>query len=363
MFLGSFGKPFCSNLLAKAHKRNALCAYIRSPVNIQQVIIEGLRQQLYHHEYIVLPGFGGFVLKYRPAHFSATGLQLLPPSRTVGFNSQLRQNDGILSSWLQSTHGFTAAEANAHLDDFAAYCRSVLSHRRRLTLPGIGFFHLDLEDNLGFEPQADQNFLAESFGLAPLNMPEPFEVRETKRKVVFEDRRPAPAQKPAAGTRKILAVASASMLILITLVILLPQGAFKGEFQSAVFGSNVQKTYQPVAYQPLDLVEPDTVTMIKTQQGEAVKLGELLFPVGNEEAAKAVSNARYEIVLGCFSIEGNAEKLVRRLKRQGISSEISIHLHRGMHVVIMKQLGTRSEALQLLPQAQSVVKGAWIRNL
>src|SRR6478609_428978 len=154
-----------------------------------------MKEQLFSNNYLVLPGFGGFVLKSRASHFSASGGSLLPPSKTVSFNSQLKQNDGIMALWLQNKLNCTAKEALAHLAEFAEFCTGVLSAKRRLTLEGLGFFFIDFENNICFEPQQDANFLGESFGLAPISLkpliaeaPEKFKESSIK-EPVFVDRR------------------------------------------------------------------------------------------------------------------------------------------------------------------------------
>src|SRR5688572_27641542 len=131
-------------------------------MNVQQTIISGIREQLFFHEYLVLPGFGGFVLQSAPSHFSPSGSLLIPPSKTLSFNSQLKQNDGILARWLEKKLGCSMIEATAHLKDFTEFCSGILSVKRRLNLEGIGFFYLDFENNICFEPKQDSNFLTAS---------------------------------------------------------------------------------------------------------------------------------------------------------------------------------------------------------
>src|SRR5437868_7519242 len=141
-------------------------------MNVQQTIIKGIKEQLFRNDYLVLPNFGGFVLKSSPSRFSASGGLLIPPTKTVTFNVQLKQNDGILAIWLQNTLGCTSNEALAHLKDFSEFCSGILNAKRRLTLEGIGFFYLDFENNVCFEPQQDSNFLTRSFGLTPVSIRE-----------------------------------------------------------------------------------------------------------------------------------------------------------------------------------------------
>ena len=139
-------------------------------MNIHQHIIEGIKEQLFLNDYLVLPNFGGFVLKSKPTSYGLSSQMLMPPTKTVGFNIQLKQNDGILNNWLQEKLKCSKQEATQHLLDFANFCNSVLQSKRRLSLSGIGFFYLDFENNIGFEPSQDVNFNTQSFGLSAIQL-------------------------------------------------------------------------------------------------------------------------------------------------------------------------------------------------
>ncbi|MEI6020691.1 MAG: hypothetical protein WCR21_06145, partial [Bacteroidota bacterium] len=161
-------------------------------MNIHQHIIAGIQEQLFLNDYLVLPNFGGFVLKTQRASVGASGLSIHPPLKTVGFNVQLKQNDGILTHWLQQQINCSKSEASQHLLDFSNFCNGVLQSKRRLSLAGIGFFYLDFENNICFEPAQDNNFYTESFGLSAIQLNPIIEVpkveKTIERAVKFEDR-------------------------------------------------------------------------------------------------------------------------------------------------------------------------------
>ncbi|MBK7666303.1 MAG: hypothetical protein IPJ32_02560 [Sphingobacteriaceae bacterium] len=68
---------------------------------VQKAIINGISELLYNHDYVVVPGFGGFVSRNQLSHYSVNKEVLNPPSKKILFNVQLKQNDGILASWLK----------------------------------------------------------------------------------------------------------------------------------------------------------------------------------------------------------------------------------------------------------------------
>jgi hypothetical protein len=340
-------------------------------LNTQQIIIKGLREQLFLHDFIVLPGFGGFVLKKMPARFGGTDNVLLPPSKVVGFNAQLRQNDGIMVSWLTATLGCTTAQSLTHLEDFAGYCREVLNARRRLTIPELGFFFLDTEGNTCFEPRHDVNFLTSAFGLPnlhikPLEQPraEPMMRRAPLQPAVVRERRTVPY-------RRIAAPAIAAVLVASLIILLVTNRTFSGNLMAAFTGP-ATTTYIPMTYEPLRLeggqghvqayvAGSDGIATIILFDGKTVSVR-----VNGESGAKPVARrgkGEFEIVTGCFSVHANAVKMAARLKRRNLPAAISPVLQRGMHVVTIADFTTKDSAAALLQQIKSEFPSAWIRSV
>jgi len=60
---------------------------------------------LREHEYVIIPGFGGFTLHHVPAKQNASHV-FTPPSKVPSFNPLLNQDDGMLKHALISTSVF-----------------------------------------------------------------------------------------------------------------------------------------------------------------------------------------------------------------------------------------------------------------
>ena len=135
-------------------------------MNLHSKIVEGIKQLLHEQDYVVVPNFGGFVTQVHFSQYLIDKNILTPPGKIISFNKQLRQNDGVLAFWLQSNMQITADVAMKHILEFSDYCQQVLNAKRRLSLDNLGFFYLDLENNICFEPKNDSNYLLDSFGLS-----------------------------------------------------------------------------------------------------------------------------------------------------------------------------------------------------
>lgn len=356
-------------------------------MNVQQTIIKGIKEQLFFNNYLVLPGFGGFVLKSRPAHFSASGGLLLPPSKTVSFNAQLKQNDGILAIWLQNKVSCSADEALGHLQDFSGFCTGILNAKRRLSLEGIGFFYLDFENNICFEPQQDSNFLSSSFGLAPVSIKElEPEIAGIKTGSVFIDRRPHIQEAPEKPVKlrnykKLINPAMFGIILICLLALLVSNSTIKGELRSSVFGENLKGVYTPLSYPELVIaataLKNDTYVAdangiatidLESEKTLAVKVTGSFLHTGSpisfkpERTTTARRIAKFEIVLGCFTLSSNAKRMVRKLSGQNIRAAISGKNAKGMYVVSNGNFDTKEEALRKLQDLKNNFPHAWIKQ-
>ena len=154
---------------------------------VQKTIINGISELLYTHDYVVVPGFGGFVSRHQLAHYSLNRDVLNPPSKKILFNVQLKQNDGVLASWLKEKISCDFNAATQHIEEFAAHCKALLETKHRLEFENLGLFYLDFEKNICFEPKTDVNFLIESFGLSSITLKE-IEKEEKVKVIETKDR-------------------------------------------------------------------------------------------------------------------------------------------------------------------------------
>lgn len=357
-------------------------------MNVQQTIINGIKEQLFLNNYLVLPNFGGFVLKLRAAHFSTSGGLLMPPSKTVSFNVQLKQNDSILAVWLQNVMNISADESLRHLHDFAEFCSGVLNAKRRLSLDGIGFFYLDFENNICFEPQQDSNFLSSSFGLAPLAIKElDQESQPLKKETVFVDRTIAQTesiQKIAPVKRSYRRIVSPLILFVLffgLLAFVVSNSKISGELRSSLFGTESKNNYSPISYSDLNIsalphksstyiADANGIAALELEKGvkfwvKAVETGITTTDLSSTESLHAVSSNKknkFEIVLGCFTQLNNAKRMVKKVSKYEIRVKLSGKNAKGMYVVSNGSFDTKEEALSQLQQIQDNFPNAWIKK-
>ena len=124
---------------------------------------------LLRHNCVVVPSFGGFVAKQTPASIDKVNGIMLPPKKSLLFNRQLINNDGLLIASFAKEMGFTFDEAAAKVQTLVENWSQALNEGERVVIDKVGFLFLDQEKNIGFEQDRYFNLLLHSFGLGTVH--------------------------------------------------------------------------------------------------------------------------------------------------------------------------------------------------
>jgi hypothetical protein len=125
---------------------------------------------LYEHDCVVVPGFGGLVANYRSAKLNKQTHRIAPPSKHIGFNGHLKNNDGLLVAYLATMLECSYKDAQSRIESHVAEWQSMLQRDGRLFWERIGTFFFDKGGQLQFIPEEQENFLMSSFGLLPVQL-------------------------------------------------------------------------------------------------------------------------------------------------------------------------------------------------
>jgi hypothetical protein len=362
-------------------------------MNVHAQIVDGIKTLLHQQEYVVIPQFGGFVTQVHFSKYLVEKNILTPPGKIISFNKQLRQNDGVLAFWLQDKLKVSAEVALQHITEFSDYCSQVLRTKRRLNLENLGFFYLDLENNMCFEPKNDSNYLLDSFGLTPVILNELSEPvtdlsngKIEKKEVEFIDRQIEPVKQELPVKRKrnlrpLAYLALGGSILFFSLAALVTINKSEGPLLSGIFGNDAARSYKPIAYTELVLEKTDAETKAYVPNSEGVAVIDIgsnksIAVRMNEDVETSVKKnthrrvnasnntyaGKFQIVVGCFNEKNNAEKMVRKLKRDNVKAGISGINARGMHVVSCAGFDTKDSALTFLQEIKANFPNAWIKS-
>lgn len=134
-------------------------------LTVEQLIGDLLLQ----HNCVIVPSFGGFVAQRTSAKIDSAKGVIIPPKKSVLFNKQLINNDGLLIAALSQANSIpyseAAEEVQVHINEWEAR----LQMGGRITIDRVGNLFYDQERNLCFEQDRFYNLLLESFGLSSVH--------------------------------------------------------------------------------------------------------------------------------------------------------------------------------------------------
>ncbi|MFA7275003.1 MAG: SPOR domain-containing protein [Crocinitomicaceae bacterium] len=133
------------------------------------ILEEAIVNLLLRHNCVVVPSFGGFVAQSTSAVIDMRSGIMQPPRKSVLFNRQLMNNDGLLIAHLSKQEGLEYASAEQLLKENVDNWNARLKEGQRVSIDKIGHLYLDAERNISFEQDRFFNLLLQSYGLSKVH--------------------------------------------------------------------------------------------------------------------------------------------------------------------------------------------------
>jgi hypothetical protein len=142
---------------------------------------------LLRHNCVIVPSFGGFVARQVSARVDFSTGKMQPPSKSLLFNRQLINNDGLLITEFAQQNGISYETAFAQVRELVSGWNAQLQLGQRIELDRVGKLFLDSERNLCFEQDRYFNLLLESFGLGQVHFLSEEDVRIAEHTIRVEE--------------------------------------------------------------------------------------------------------------------------------------------------------------------------------
>lgn len=321
-----------------------------------------IKDLLYSNDCVVLPGLGGFIAKYKGATLNTSLHTIYPPQKTIGFNPQIKENDGLLISALCALNDCAYSEGKAELESWVKEQSNTLLRGEKLSWKGIGILFQDRLGKIQFIPDSKGNFSVESFGLEKIILvPVEREIQEpvTAEVSVLEKR-------AAQGSKWIWKAAAVLALPILGVgIFALSHKIESTDWQYASFKLLGTKsriaTYTPDASRTIP-------TYIVTEEIEIAPVAEPSELVVNNPSQVvsteviSTTKKKYEIIVGAFAVSDNAKRLVRDLKKKGFDASLSSKKG-NLQLVSSGSVDNYDEALQQLDAAKTKISSSsWLKE-
>lgn len=107
---------------------------------------------LLSNDCVIVPEFGGFMAHHATAMYNEEEGLFLPPSRTLGFNPQLKINDSLLVQSYVEAYDISYPEALRLINEEVEEIKQCVENEGECELRNIGILRMNNEGNYDFQP-------------------------------------------------------------------------------------------------------------------------------------------------------------------------------------------------------------------
>ncbi|QIA06870.1 HU domain-containing protein [Draconibacterium halophilum] len=128
---------------------------------------------LLQHYIVIIPGLGAFVSEYHPADINNESDEIKPPSKTISFNQQLKNNDGVLVGHIAEKLHIPHFNALVRIEKERDEMLFKLDKGDEVFIEGVGTLSHNEKGEIIFQASEEENLLLDSFGLGAMSISEP----------------------------------------------------------------------------------------------------------------------------------------------------------------------------------------------
>lgn len=158
------------NMLIKYNNYEANNNFIFLPLPYMIQLSHHIEYLLLESDCVIVPGLGGFVAYYSHASYMEKESEFHPPYRTIGFNPELKINDGLLAESYMSVYGIDFGEANKRIDNDVDELLTILHDDGRIEFVNIGLLCYNVEGKYEFKPYENKLVSPLLYGLSTFNI-------------------------------------------------------------------------------------------------------------------------------------------------------------------------------------------------
>jgi len=344
-----------------------------------------IKELVIEKECVIVPGLGGFIARDRSSVIENNGTKILPPGKVVSFNSVIKDNDGLLASYISKVEGISYKEAMSYIDMIVLDWREQLSRGEVVRLEMIGELHNGREGCIEFFPYNELNSI-ESYGLMPVYVSP---LRRRNQFLFYGER------DVNVNVKLVMRYAASVILFALVLFMFLTnEGISKysayswlmnirgwynnsGKEGNVVYKERVNDIYMDssVVVEEADIDEEfllhsgmddinsrgkligghnENVVLSRNDNGEKM-LGVRSNSVGVEE-----KKSEYHLISGVFSDINNANNYIMELRDKGFTGYIIDTTDTKMYRVSIGSFEYSSDAISFMNSVKGKLGGVWI---
>ena len=318
-----------------------------------------IRELLFGHDCVIIPGFGGFIGNYVSARIDRNSGTFYPPVKQISFNRNISHNDGLLVGRISASMKLNYRDARNLVEEFVNDLKRKIDRGEKVVFDNIGTFINNEEGNVLFEPDTNVNYHLDSYG---------FESFQYLPAGGFDVRKRIVKYPPKESIRRIsvkkLLWRAAIVIPLLAIMVAIPVkiDLFKARIETTTLNPLVTAELEHNKSAIDDAkaeanVKEDSFPLIK----ESVEI-KAVEPVDSKiilPAEPAGPQAGYFIITGSFKSEENALVQIRKLRTDGFAPEV-VAASNGFYRVSAMLCGDIGTALLKIDSIAKKYPGSWV---
>lgn len=306
------------------------------------------------HDCVIIPDFGGFVLSHEGASFMKDG-SVLPPKITIGFNSQLKSNDGLLAESYMTMYSIPYDEACKRINEAVTRLNTILGMRHPVQMARLGKLFLDENGSLSFEPNDNLSvFHPETFGLGTVNL----------RRLSYIEEETTKVKRTVYLKRALVGVGAAAAAIIMFFVASTPVPQNVTTQKSSFFTDLIPSVTERVdASENVEVKkETSSVSVREIEVDPVVSKVENMPETGiGKYKANAVGDRNYFVIVGGATSGNEANNLMEKFREQGLEvSAIKSRLRIRIYVASFSTREAAEDYLVSFKHSHPDMKDAWV---
>lgn len=283
-----------------------------------------IRDLLFGHDCVIIPGFGGFIGNYTPARLDRSTGTFHPPVKQISFNRNLDHNDGLLIKEISAVTGVNYGDARNMAEEYASGIRKKLDRGEKVVMEDIGSFILNHEGNVQFEPLTGINYNLDSFGLESLQCI-PLEGYDVKRKIPgIHPVRPKQYSLRKYVWRAAVLIPFAAAVFFVSTRTDLFRHRIETSTMNPLVSAELEHNMTALEDVRTNTIPESAIATEEKTDSETTAAESDIQPVSEPPAktALAKTSGAYFVITGSFQSAENAGKQVSLLQAEGFNPEI-----------------------------------------
>ena len=344
---------------------------------------------LLENDCVIVPGLGGFVAHYTPAMRVAEENVFLPPTRIIGFNPQLKMNDGLLVQSYMAVYDTDFSDATRIVEKEVAHIFTALHEEGKVDLPNIGELRYSIHGIYELKKPYMEKTIRYSVPVVPEDKKRRFEIKFNRSylsnavamiavvALFFFLSTPIENTEVVEGNyaqllpNELFEMIEKESLAINPIVVSRKADTPKASAQKNT-GQKAKKKVVPVAVREVKVGQANAqnapvVSQPKQQAAEVssstsvTTKSEIQKTTAGTVAPSLVSAQKYHVIIASVGTEKDAEAMAKQLIEKGYPHAKAI-VGDGKMRVSIESCGTETEAYQALNRVRQneTYKNAWV---